>query len=519
SDEYNNDFNDPDFLAVVARDLLNEIDSSRKSSLPQDSSEDPEVLRRQVSVLDSLANLCVYEGRGQVVAIAAALHPSHTSILVAENGPVSEPVLQHLHDVFDRLKIIRDARAALPLTSQGELVSSIHFFIDEPKSPFEAALVDLEVAILRFSWDKVHQRLIKNHRNTNFTLVVADICGVAAEERDDLPAVQRETLAELQASPHLDHKNLDNVAVAVGNLLAVLDMKPTVREDSHVLALRALLASVALFYQGVAEHGELFATWNNFLKYRILNPDSGIPGTVKKEPDTLRWLQKIVSIREHARRVARLATSHRLANILRDVEVTAVHNQINPKTIKVNEKTMQDILIASKCRTNQEGGKTAGDYLTKLANTASAFQPDKQKLYCASDPRPVHCECALLAALHGLPVIPYIGVSKLSCGFCQIYFDAYRAVTNSTTMTQGSHGLATAWRAPTVADSATNDQILLHLATKLNASMRLGWNKYNRSSPDSQSTAASGEIEPEDPDHARKVNRSWEKYRALLNLV
>jgi hypothetical protein len=49
-------------------------------------------------------------------------------------------------------------------------------------------------------------------------------------------------------------------------LLAVLDMKPTVREDSHVLALRALLASVALFYQGVAEHGELFATWNNFLK-------------------------------------------------------------------------------------------------------------------------------------------------------------------------------------------------------------------------------------------------------------
>jgi hypothetical protein len=34
---------------------------------------------------------------------------------------------------------------------------------------------------------------------------------------------------------------------------------------------------------------------------------------------------------------------------------------------------------------NQEGGKTAGDYLTKLANTASAFQPDKQKLYCASD--------------------------------------------------------------------------------------------------------------------------------------
>ncbi|KAJ7293283.1 hypothetical protein C8J57DRAFT_1268628 [Mycena rebaudengoi] len=517
SDEYKNDFNDPDFLAVVARDLLNEIDSSRKSSLPQDSSKDPEVLRRQVSVLDSLANLCVYKSRGQVVAVAAVLHPNHTSILVAENGPVSEPLLRHLRDVFGRLKIIREAYAALPLTSQGEPVSPIHLFIDVPKSPFELALVNLEVAILRFSWDKFRLRLTKNHRHTNFALVVADICGVAAEKRDDLPAVQRETLAELQASPHLDRKNLNSAAVDVGNMLKVLDMN---HEDSHVLALRALLAKVAIFYQGVAEHGELFASWNSFLKYRVLNPDSGIPGTVKKELDTLRWLKKIISIREHARRVARLATSHTLADMLRDVKVTAVHNKINPKLIKMNEKTVQDVLVASKCEMNQEGGKTAGDYLKKLTITASAFQPDKENLYFEfRKPRSVHCECALLAALHGLPAIPYIGVSKLSCGFCQIYFDAYRAVTNSTTMTQGSHDLATAWRAPTVADSATNDQIRLHLATKLNASIRNGWSKYNRSSLDSQSTATSGEIEPEDPDHVRKVNQNWEKYRALLNLV
>jgi hypothetical protein len=46
-------------------------------------------------------------------------------------------------------------------------------------------------------------------------------------------------------------------------MLKVLDMN---HEDSHVLALRALLAKVAIFYQGVAEHGELFASWNSFLK-------------------------------------------------------------------------------------------------------------------------------------------------------------------------------------------------------------------------------------------------------------
>ncbi|KAJ7757464.1 hypothetical protein B0H16DRAFT_1314326, partial [Mycena metata] len=187
---------------------------------------DAEVLRRQVSVLDSLANLCIHEGRGQVVAIAAALHPNHTSILVAENGPVSEPAWQHLHDIFDRLKIVRDARAALALTSQGEPVSSIPLFIDEPTSPFEQALVDLEVAILRFSWDKLLRRLTKNSRNKKFALVVSDICGVAAEERHDLPNVQRETLFKLQASPHLDHKDLARVAVDIENLTSVLEVNP-----------------------------------------------------------------------------------------------------------------------------------------------------------------------------------------------------------------------------------------------------------------------------------------------------
>ncbi|KAJ7757465.1 hypothetical protein B0H16DRAFT_665086 [Mycena metata] len=109
-------------------------------------------------------------------------------------------------------------------------------------------------------------------------------------------------------------------------------------------------------------------------------------------------------------------------------------------------------------------------------------------------------------------------MSKLSCGFCKLYFDAYRAVTKSTISTQGSLGVVTTWRTPTVADSVTNDLIRLQLVAKLNASMKVGWKKYNRSALDSQSTAASGDSEPEDPDLIVKLDRTWEKYRSMLNL-
>ncbi|KAJ7764768.1 hypothetical protein B0H16DRAFT_428847 [Mycena metata] len=510
SDDYKNDFSDPDFLAIVVRGLLDEIDSGRRTGLPQHSSKEAELLR-QALTLDSIANLCVYKDRDQIVAISAGLHPSHTAILVAENGPVSDPVLKHLRDMFDKLKTIRDT---LP---EGEPVSPAHPFIVNPQSPFEAALIDLDIAILLFSWDKFKKRLTKNRRLSNFTLVVNDVLGVAAEERDDLPIEQRNSLAILQASPHLNHDGLAEVGIDLENMLQALNIASTDRTPGDTRPLRILLAKVAGFHQGVAERKELFTLWNDFLKFRVSNPTSGTPQTVKKDPDTLRWLQKVVSIREHARRVARLATSRTLAGILRDVEIVAVPNQISPKIIKMNEKTMHGVLNAAQCNLNKEGGKTPADYLEKLATTAGAVQTNKETLeFEFSNPRPVHCECALLAALHGLPAIPYIGTSKLSCGFCRMYFEAYRTVTRSKIVTQGSHGVATAWHAPTVADSEIDTRIRVELAAKLNEAIYQGWNTYSRKSLDSQSPIASGEGE-DDPDVAA-AKQGWNEEYGNLSM-
>ena len=61
---------------------------------------------------------------------------------------------------------------------------------------------------------------------------------------------------------------------------------------------------------------------------------------------------------------------------------------------------------------------------------------------------PAHCECALiqyLATKHGdswdhVPAFSYIGVSKLSCGACRIWLEAFNEVSPQKFYTGGSQG-------------------------------------------------------------------------------
>lgn len=61
-----------------------------------------------------------------------------------------------------------------------------------------------------------------------------------------------------------------------------------------------------------------------------------------------------------------------------------------------------------------------------------------------------HCECTLLASLHGQAgLYAYFGVSKLSCALCGECFAAYRAVTKLEIHTRGSHSqLVAPWVCP-----------------------------------------------------------------------
>lgn len=64
---------------------------------------------------------------------------------------------------------------------------------------------------------------------------------------------------------------------------------------------------------------------------------------------------------------------------------------------------------------------------------------------------PVHCECKVVQFFsppHGpewVPPFNYIGVSKLSCGACRVWLEAYNEFHDRPFYTRGSHG---AWYWP-----------------------------------------------------------------------
>ncbi|KAJ7785874.1 hypothetical protein B0H16DRAFT_7896 [Mycena metata] len=214
--------------------------------------------------------------------------------------------------------------------------------------------------------------------------------------------------------------------------------------------------------------------------------------TVKKRPNAFRWLCKVVAIREHFLRIAGVATSVTLAHLLlHDIDVEIVDNPIPKVALKLDEPALQEILNAAiNSEVLFDDSKSTRDFLNlqRLVNLCNAE---------SSLNRPVHCECRLLAHIHRkVPAVPYIGVSKLSCGYCDAYFEAYRKITESKICTRGSHGQSASWTCPVLPEDPDSDSnIRKEVCSMLLQKIRIGWAQYRRSSLDSQRTSASGVTE------------------------
>lgn len=61
-------------------------------------------------------------------------------------------------------------------------------------------------------------------------------------------------------------------------------------------------------------------------------------------------------------------------------------------------------------------------------------------------------------------IIPYVGVSKLSCHLCDLFFSAYRAATETSIRTQGCRSEMAPWSTPTL---PADDAILLNVKNVL----------------------------------------------------
>ncbi|KAJ7117566.1 hypothetical protein C8R44DRAFT_707911 [Mycena epipterygia] len=475
---------DPTFLTFVAHEL--EQAGIKQRPNPESFSRDS-VFKRQAAILDSFAHILVAQPQNQVVAVAALLLEGPNgglSILVAENRTPLPAVIPHLKDVFVHLRRIHSER---PRTPEGQQISpEIPSFVGAraDNSVFESELIELEVAILKYSWAKLHHRFVKNFRHNHFIETGNDVCGGPAEERADLDDTERALLNRLQTVVKRDLvEDIQAMVEAIERLTGILASGVSDKLVRRVrLPLHTLLEGAEIF----RERSEVSHLWDLYTRARLQKQNLN----VKKDPDVLRWLRKTVSLCEHCAHIANITVSPTLAHMLlqREISITAV---VNPsphrKSISLDKPTITRILATVNCKFDD---KSVDDFLGRLA-TAHKRKLGEGK-FNDDTPLATHCECHLLTKLHNRSAIPYIGVSKLSCAFCDIYFTAYRDATGIKIYTRGVQTQTAPWSFPTLLEDPILDlDIRKRVSEKLLRMITEGWNAFQRASLNPHSTAAS----------------------------
>ncbi|KAJ7507027.1 hypothetical protein B0H11DRAFT_188973 [Mycena galericulata] len=462
---------DPDYLAVFAR--VTENSEAYARQIHARPFLESRTAKRQGAVLDSLAFISVSQAQNQAVAVGAQLlqGPDRCMIiLVADNRPVFPGLIEHLQDIFDRLQRIHAER---PEREFGPIKPYISY---STSSPFERELLALEVAILKYSWDKLKHRFTKNSRHLNFIQTADDVCGLPAQERTDRDQRERELLERLQGSADLQKDEIKMMAERTADLADAL-AHPA--DDQEALVVRALLHRLLLCEKDLRGK-EIIYTWNLYTRQRLINTGNT---PLPKDPDILRWLSKVSTIREHYLKIANIATSRTLsALLLQGVQVQAAENpaphpMANP--ISLDRQALEQVLAAANCEIDKSEEKYVDEFLGTLAKTHKIELSDGKFVLDTS--MPVHCECQLLAQMRQQPAIPYIGVTKPSCIFCDMYFAAYRDATKSTICTRGARSQTVDWACPQLADEPTLDSdIRQRVCQKLLSKIKRDWDLHRR---------------------------------------
>ncbi len=120
--------------------------------------------------------------------------------------------------------------------------------------------------------------------------------------------------------------------------------------------------------------------------------------------------------------------------------------------------------------------------------------PPEDESWTESSENAIHCECALLTELHklsleGQSIIGYIGVSKLPCALCHLYFECYRKITGTVITTLGTHGQFMLWGTPAL--STNDDRVKEALREKLKAKLLVEARIAKTQQPSSQNVVAS----------------------------
>lgn len=449
--------------------LLTEIEPQNEQPRQADISlEDPLHDRLRV-VLDAIANVLISKAQGEVIAVGMQHQqsgPGEKMILtLASNGTIADRTLEHarklVHDLqklggefadFHR-HIEQEMQTNETESQQLEPGRAPSPWMDEKKFPtyLKGEARSFRAGNFMFSLPKIHQRLHKPYSHTSRGLAFMDIA------------------QELPDDGSLDTvKTLKDVSRVVGWMLRHLPNNPASFPDSKVHLLVDGLSRIADMVRQLFEsrtwQADLFqvspAAASKF--YIVLHCHILVLIPFFKDFPLERFLKKISSISNATDTLLKLAYSPRLyRRYLAKTEICVRSLGNSPREIRLPE-SKQWHCISRRVLANQ-GADSLLDEIPEEDENSPGFHLQKRFKGKQSVKGPVHCECLLALCLvgdsrMGIPALPYIGVSKLTCLACWEFFGGLRNAGHMF-YTKGSHAKAYfPWKFPDV--EMDNTQLL-----------------------------------------------------------
>ncbi|KAI0696021.1 hypothetical protein C8T65DRAFT_664232 [Cerioporus squamosus] len=478
---------DPDRLVFFLSGLREEnMADRRRTPLIDDNNKTVHRSFRTAMVLDALARLLVHEvdGPGQVFAVAIvprSLTHSLARLIISENSEVTEAAMNHARSILQDFYAVRKLVDNLfPGGDSPPPQLHIPSFIPPHTDDLvQRKLVGIETAIIRHSWSKIGKRFRKANRHTAFFDVSDVILAPGAKDSDRLASLKAKH-GWPPGDSFLQH--FVNLTDALKELDTELQNSA---HDYEVEQVRTALSLARMATRGLRA---------SMPKVFDMCADLSAPDSV----DFGHWIDKVISTRSDFLQLQRIIAFPTLHDVLTEqIEVISVVPKLSPADVFVTVDNLRDALPALVGVSDED----LDGYLRMR------FKKRKDELVTV--PGRIHCECAVLAELHrmwgaGDTPIPYVGVSKLSCAVCSLYFAAYREVTEHDVKTRGTHDQMYPWRCPTIDDKDVNRDVCAELSEQLRTLLGREVKKFaderrnSTSSVMSQTTVASDEIV--DPD-------------------
>ncbi|KAH9846792.1 hypothetical protein C2E23DRAFT_898454 [Lenzites betulinus] len=466
---------DPDYLCALAV-CLNDVHPPRPNVVKPPLQKGD---LKNAAVLDAFAQLLVHESRDQVVAIGAGLDGGHIELYVSENTVVSSKVVEHLGKICKQLIDIRATIQASPNRATIlDAISKRAHLLDEHAEPVLALLHALRQSLIRHSIGRIQARFSKSNWPEKVDHVLTCIKGPPANTRDDLSSGEQDALAKLQAS--------DTIQTSVNMFAKAVEViQQSIENGSDYDVDKVHNACVVLDNMRRRIPASLMVYFDRFVHAYAVRTDR----PPQKPIDNAKWLRKVSFVITDYLALTKIFTTPALSALFGDnINIHTISNRPSKTAFDMKLESENITTMFSGLGFGEKNFKKIKDLIDNVHRVANDIKV-----------KHVHCECALLCHLEQRrqAILPYIGVSKLSCVFCDMFFACYRSIKGSGVRTRGTHGRATAWMWPDLPDDGPiRVEFCSKLRQYLTQRLEDAQARWKRSSS-SQSSTAFDDIEDE----------------------